>query len=63
MSKRFRVGNKVSYRNSQFGTVPATIVAYQSDIKNGRPGYDVKLDVPQDGESYFWGYIDQVSAR
>lgn len=63
MSKRFKVGSKVNYRNSLFGTVPATIISYQSDIKNGRPGYDVKLDTPQDGESDFWGYVDQVSAR
>lgn len=56
-------GAKCWYTNSLFGTVEAIVDDFHEDIKNGYPGYTVILDKKQNGETFFWGYADQVTAR
>lgn len=60
-----KVGQRVTYRTFMGATRTGIIVAIDEDIKNSRPGFDMKLDNPirADDDGLVWGYADQVVRR
>jgi len=55
---KYRVGSVIKYRSMGGEIRVVTVTSKESDIKNGRPGFDGDM---RSGEGV-WGYDDQIIA-
>lgn len=56
MQKEYQIGDVISYVPFGGGRRTGVVTNKEDDVKNGRPGFDMR---GLDGESY-WGYDDQI---